>query len=108
MKKSVLRLGRKIKSTLRRLADSMSRLRIWLSRETLEYPIFLSILILAIGLLIVFSFYEARPEFREGFWPGVFIEFNGMLFDVMVFGILVGFFLRATERRREANRQQEI
>lgn len=79
-----------------------------MAREFTEYTILLSLLILMLGIFVVVVSYLAIPELRDGFLPGVFVEFNGMLFDVVVFGILVALFVRATERRRETQRQQEI
>ena len=96
------------RSIFRKSTGALKRIGLWVSREFFEYTILLSALILAFGLLIVVSLYSAVPELQDGFWPGVFIEFNGMLFDVVVFGILIAFFVRSAERRWEAKRQQEI
>lgn len=65
-------------------------------------------LLLALGLFSVVTLYWIRPELQGGFWSGLFVEFNGMLFDIVVFGVLISLFMRATERRREVRRQQEI
>jgi uncharacterized protein YjbI with pentapeptide repeats len=48
------------------------------------------------------------PSLTDGFWPGVLVEFNGMLLDIIVFGLLIAAFARSTERRREIKRQSEI
>lgn len=77
-------------------------------REFLEHTILLSFIILVIGVLFVFTLYLAVPGLQDGFFNGVFVEFSGMLFDVVVFGILIALFVRATERRRGVQRQQEI
>ena len=95
-------------SILRGITHAIKRSALWLRQEFVEYTILLSALILALGLSLVVILYRERPELKDGFWPGIFIEFNGMLFDVVVFGIVIAFFVRATERRREVRRQQEI
>ncbi|MDZ5698694.1 pentapeptide repeat-containing protein [Chelativorans sp. M5D2P16] len=65
-------------------------------------------LVLVAGVSLVVTLYLAIPGLQDGFFNGVFVEFNGMLFDVVVFGILIALFVRAMERRREVQRQQEI
>lgn len=99
---------KRTRSIHRRIARSIKLFVLWLRREFFEYTILLSVLVLVVGLSLVITLYRTRPELQDGFWPGVFIEFNGMLFDIAVFGILIAFFLRAAERRREVHRQQEL
>ncbi|WP_165913925.1 pentapeptide repeat-containing protein [Sinorhizobium americanum] len=60
------------------------------------------------GVLVVAVAYTEIPSLRNDFFTGVFVEFNGMLFDVFVFGIIIAAFVRRMERRQECQRQQEI
>lgn len=85
-----------------------TRIRLWWRREFDEPTILLSAAILVVGILLVAALYTSVPSWREGFFQGIFVEFNGMLFDVVVFGIIVASFVRRIERRQERQRQQEI
>ncbi|PLU25403.1 hypothetical protein BMJ20_33515 [Sinorhizobium medicae] len=96
------------KEVVRRVKQARSRSRLWWRRQLDEPTIILSSAILAVGILFVIVLYAAIPAWREDFFPGVFVEFNGMLFDVVLFGIIVATFVRRMERRQERQRQQEI
>ncbi|MDX1128713.1 hypothetical protein GOL24_31715 [Sinorhizobium medicae] len=102
------RFGRLFSGKVRRMKHQASRIRFWWRREFDEPTILLSAAILAVGILVVIGLYAAVPDWREDFFPGIFVEFNGMLFDVVVFGIIVASFVRRMERRQERQRQQEI
>ncbi|MDX0480944.1 hypothetical protein GOL95_32195 [Sinorhizobium medicae] len=93
---------------VRRMRHVPSRIRLWWRREFDEPTILLSAAILVVGILLVSALYAWIPNWREGFFQGIFVEFNGMLFDVVVFGIIVASFIRRMERRQERQRQQEI
>ncbi len=99
---------KRTRSINRRIKSAVSRTRLWWTRELEDPIILLSWGILAVGILVVAALYIAEPSWRKDFLPGVFVEFNGMLFDVLVFGIFVAWFMRRLERRQERQRQQEI
>lgn len=99
---------KRIKGISHRITEAIARLVRWTKREFFEYTILLSLVLLVVGVSLVSALYLAIPGLQDGFFNGVFVEFNGMLFDLVVFGILFALFVRATERRREVQRQQEI
>lgn len=99
---------KRMRSITRRMKSVASRIRLWWKRELEDPIILLSSGILAVGIFVVAVLYAVKPSWRDDFLPGVFVEFNGMLFDVFVFGIFVASFVRRLERRQERQRQQEI
>jgi uncharacterized protein YjbI with pentapeptide repeats len=80
----------------------------WLRHEFFAHTMLFASLVLIGGILIIAILYAAIPELRDGFWSGVFVEFTGMLFDIVIFGLLIAFWDRISDGRFEARRQQEI
>jgi uncharacterized protein YjbI with pentapeptide repeats len=64
------------------------------------------IILLVLGTVSAILF-QGWPELRKDYWSGIFFEFHGLIFDIAVFGVLIAFFIRITERRREIRHQQE-
>ncbi len=95
---------RRIRNFRRRIRN----FRRWLADQIYSDAIAFSLIVLAISILIVGLMYRSYARWTDEFWKGVFIEFTGMIFDVAVFGVLIAFFIRITERRREIRRQEEI
>jgi hypothetical protein len=99
---------RAIRSSIHRICNASWWLQRWLREKFLDHPVWLALPILVLGLIITIVLYGAMPELREGFWPGVFVEFNGTLIDVAVVSVLMALFTRRIEKRQEDRRQQEI
>ncbi len=64
----------------------------------LEDSLIFSSVILFFSFLIVLTVYKYYPRFRTGFFEGVYIEFTGMMFDMLVFGILLTIYSRYNAR----------
>lgn len=99
---------RRQESLRSRAAKGCRRSWVSLRGQFLKDSVSLSLLILLLSTVAVFSVYQNWPGIRADFWSGVFIEFTGMLFDVVVFGVLISLYARVIERRRDIKRQQEI
>ena len=71
-------------------------------------PIYISLALLALFIVIIPIAMGIYTSLKEGYWSGVFIEFHGMIFDIAVFGIVIAAFTKSINRRLEMQRQQEI
>ncbi|MCF3641870.1 pentapeptide repeat-containing protein [Rhizobium sp. TRM95111] len=100
-----MKMTRMISSRARRARKVVSSI----ARVSLAEPVIVySACVLLVGVVIVAIIYALVPSWRDDLLPGAFIEFIGMLFDVLIFGIIVAFFVRRLERRNDRQRQQEI
>lgn len=80
----------------------------WVVDQIYRDAIAFSLVVLLVSILVVSLLYPTITEWADEFWKGVLVEFTGMIFDIAVFGVVIAFFLRLTERRREIRHQQEI
>lgn len=80
----------------------------WIKTEIFSSTVIFSVITLLLCVLISLSLYSIYPDYRVGFFEGIFIEFNGMIFDIFVFGIVTAVFIQLTEKNRELTRQREI
>ena len=82
----------------------MQKKKSWIHRQFKEDSIFFSLCLLCICVACVLLVYLAIPSFRPGYLEGVYVEFTGMLFDIIVFGLIIGFYDRLNKRRTEQER----
>jgi uncharacterized protein YjbI with pentapeptide repeats len=99
---------RRRKAQIHRLKNLPSRIWRWAGAQFYNSSVPFSSLMLTACVIVSMFVYYLNPAFRKDFVSGVFIEFNGMIFDILLFGIITGLFLNFTEDRRELHRQQEI
>jgi len=73
-----------------------------------EKPILTAlILLILLGTLVVGSTLIRGNNYKGEFLNNILVEAHGLLFDIIVFGILIVFFYRMGERRRDINRWKE-
>lgn len=83
----------------------MEKFKSWIQRQFKEDSIFFSMCLLGLSLAGVLLIYRIYPSFRSGYLEGVYVEFTGMLFDIIVFGLIIGYYDRRNRRRNK--REQE-
>ncbi|WP_162130042.1 pentapeptide repeat-containing protein [Sinorhizobium fredii] len=93
---------------MKRLKRAASHIWSRIKHQFEEPAIRVPFVVFVVGVALVALLYAVIPSWRDGFFPGVFIEFNGMLLDVIVFGIIAAWFLRRAERQQQRQRQQEV
>lgn len=98
---------KRVKSVADRTKQLKARIVSRLKQEADEPTILISLVVLTAGVGLVAILLTAIPNSRDGYLPGVFIEFNGMLLDVIVFGVIAAWLLRRSDRRQQRQRQQE-
>jgi len=73
-----------------------------------EKPFGFVCMLLLFSLVLVMLLYLSFSGLREGYFQGIFVEFAGMIFDIVVFGLLIAFVAKRQTARDEIRRQQEI
>lgn len=108
MKKAKKRLQHMVLKLKGRISLFILKNRIGVKYHFFEDSIIISVIILVFCLLFVYIFLKLAPNLKVGYWDGVFVEFTGMMFDIIVFGILIQFYHRYKVKFDLINRQQEI
>ena len=94
---------------LKKLAASAhKRVDAWLNKLAGFSPAAsFSILLTLVCVGIAVGIFVLAPGVRQDFWPGLFVEFGGAIFDLLIFGILIAIFLDIRERRQLIRRYEE-
>lgn len=65
---------------------------------------------IVLSLLVLVSLagiYLALPDFRDGYWSGVFVEATGFFLDLVFFGIVLALIVHWRDKKLEGRRYQE-
>lgn len=66
------------------------------------------LIVLCIALFIWMGLFLYIPSLRDGYWPNLFVEFGGAIFDILIFGIFLAVVTAHYSRKQEIARQHEI
>lgn len=99
------RATRSYRGLQRRISIIFAWLRWHLGRDAVYF--FLIALCLG-GLTLYLYVGGLAPQTLDEFKSGVWVEFAGFLFDVLLFGLIIGIGTRTMSKRQDRKRQQEI
>ncbi|WP_136799971.1 hypothetical protein [Desulfosediminicola ganghwensis] len=67
-----------------------------------------SIIAVIISVMIIFCILSLSESFRAVFFDGVFVEFSGMIFDLIVFGIFLAIYTNRQEKKAYIQTQEDL
>ncbi len=93
IKNLLITIGKRIKSILERIAEKPAIIGL--------------ILFIFFGAFVVMSVYLRGKSYEGNFLDSILVEAHGLLFDILVFGVLIVIFSKMGERRREIKRHRD-
>lgn len=67
-----------------------------------------SIIAVVVSVILMICSLFWFESLREGFYQGVFVEFSGMIFDLIVFGILLAIYTKYQEKKTYIQNQEDL
>jgi len=93
---------------MKKVAFNVFKIRLqFFVKKILIRPVFISFLVFIFSSIIVIGFTRFKYGYDEDFLKSVFIEAHGMLFDILIIGVVIFSLHKLIEKKHEIKRYQE-